>query len=206
MENNTALLSDKQIVKAKLNTAADSILPTLLYTCSLHAAYQTCTNKKKNSQLFFTGLSVYLSLVRLSYVSFTCLSSIWNAAALGRGDCWRWSPLSLSPKTHPAWLGLACLGLAWLGFRPFPGSCPLLLSFVRRCLNAGLLCGGMRVLGVWSAHYSANAKTEKNEREEDIYTENPRNAIRTKCNVRARHLFCLITLSWAELSVLIPSP
>jgi hypothetical protein len=128
MENNTALLSDKQILKTKLNTAADSILPTLLYTCSLHAAYQTCTNQKKNSQLFFTGLSVYLSLVRLSYASFTCLSSIWNAAALGRGDCWRWSPLSLSPKTHPAWLGLACLGLAWLGLAWLP-SLPWLLSF-----------------------------------------------------------------------------
>jgi hypothetical protein len=139
MENNTTLLSDKQIVKAKLNTAADSILPPLLYTCSLHAACQTCKNKK-SSQLFFTGLSVYLSLVRLNYVSSTCLS-IWNAAALRRGGCWRWSPLSLSPKTHPPWLGLARLP-------SLPCSCPLLLSFVRRCLNAGLVCGGMRVLGV----------------------------------------------------------
>jgi predicted small integral membrane protein len=143
MENNTTLLSDKQIVKAKLNTAADSFLPPVLYTCSLHAACQTCTNKKKLA-IFFTGLYVYLSLVRLNNVSSTCLS-IWNAAALvavaaGGG------PLFLSlTKSTP-------LGLAWLGSRPFPTpvlcSCRLLLSFVRRCLNAGLLCGGMRVLGV----------------------------------------------------------
>lgn len=117
MENNNTLLSDKQIVKAKLNTAADSFLSPLLYTCSLYAACQTCTNKKKPRNSFSP---VYLSLVRLSYVSFTCLP-IWNTAALRRGGCcWRWSPLSLSlPKPTP--LGLSVLA-------PVPS---LLLSFAR---------------------------------------------------------------------------
>lgn len=156
MENNTTLLSDKQIVKAKLNTAADSFLPPLLYTCSLPAACQTYTNKT-NSQLFFTGLSVpssfELRIIHLLVNLERCCSPLRCLLAVVPS-------FSLSQNPPP---------LAWLP--SLPCSCPLLVSFVRLCLKAGLLCGGMRVLGVWSAQYCTNATTEKDEREEDIYWE-----------------------------------
>jgi hypothetical protein len=119
MENNTTLLSDKQIVKAKINTAADSFLPPVLYTCSLHAACQTCTNKKKLANLFHR--SICLSVPSSFEQRIIYLLVNLERCCSRRGGCWRWSPLSHSHKIHPPWLGLA-----WLGLAPVPS---LLLSF-----------------------------------------------------------------------------
>ncbi len=85
--------------------------------------------------------------------------------------------------------------LAWLRSRPFPA--PVLCSC--RLSAVAWWPGSCTVeCAYWAceALSTVQRRRQRKTREKMIYTENPRNAMRTKCNVRARHVFCLVTLSW----------